>query len=419
VSGFIYQMSIKSLIVGVSTPDPTVPPSISMPIPPNGSMVPGNYSYVYTYVTGWGETVPSPASLPFASIGSLRITVPTAAGVNEINIYRSNVGAAPPYRFLHTIHLGSDQLYFIDSVPDGLLGAVAPTTNTTISRNEVIGSVSTIYESKHSITISAAGVDAATAPITPMALVVFMQDTDGVAGIKLPRDVLLLDSQMLIKNIGADIGLIYPYEAPGTINGVPSIELGPGETVILQIVGTGPLAWTSLTFAQGTGSSNRLSTLYDVQLGGLVTGDVLVYNAPMQKWINAEPTLPVGTYVPVVSNVNDPGYIITPVLGRYVNYGSVVNVTFTLTTDLTVPVSSQIIFDMTLPVAPDTGFAIETDCIGHASANSNTSTNPSFGGTINAVVSELNPRAHIVMGPVISPYTDTGVLSGSFMYDII
>ena len=128
----------------------------------------GNYSYKVTYVSAFGETLPSSASItgnPGSATGSAALTaIPTGnAYVINRKIYRTAVGGSS-YLLLTTLSDNVTTTYN-DIIADGSLGAAAPTVSTA-SPTQVVNTVPT-YTGNLLFQPGGAGNTITIAPVTP------------------------------------------------------------------------------------------------------------------------------------------------------------------------------------------------------------------------------------------------------------
>jgi len=111
------------------------------------------YGYKVTFVTGFGETLPSSAGTQTTTTsGSLLVTIPVGPNANVIarNIYRT-IGGGNSYLLLATVHDNVTTQY-LDLIADGSLGTAAPTANTAYSRQVVNGTLACTMPRLYSVT---------------------------------------------------------------------------------------------------------------------------------------------------------------------------------------------------------------------------------------------------------------------------
>lgn len=111
-----------------------------------GNVDNGNHSWVYTWITAQGETIPSPATGVLAIAdktvnGQVAITIPYAGadqGVIGAKVYRSQAGDVTPRKLVGTFYGPGGGGVFVDNVADASLGAQPPATNTAGGQNSVL-----------------------------------------------------------------------------------------------------------------------------------------------------------------------------------------------------------------------------------------------------------------------------------------
>jgi hypothetical protein len=100
-----------------------------------GNVTAGTHSYVYTNVSVNGETLPGPASAQITAAGggsavNLSAIAIGPAGTTQRGVYRRVAGDAGAYKLVQYI-ADNVTTSITDNVPDGSLGAAAPSVNTT------------------------------------------------------------------------------------------------------------------------------------------------------------------------------------------------------------------------------------------------------------------------------------------------
>lgn len=210
-------MTSTTLLVGFDTVAPTTAVTTAAGTA-SGALGLGLYSYVYTFVTAYGETTQSAASIAVATTtGSINIlTLPVSAdpNVTSRNIYRTTSGGAT-YAFLLSV-AGNNALTttIVDTLADGSLGVAVPASNTASSREVARGWLSKTQPSLvtvvNSITANAAGTQAAGTPITGEYNVL---TTVAGAGHSVTLPLLnanLVGMRITIKNNGANACNVFP-----------------------------------------------------------------------------------------------------------------------------------------------------------------------------------------------------------------
>lgn len=113
-----------------------------------GSVTNGTHSYKATYVTAQGETTPSGASNVVTVVdnsigGRVSVVVPLTetAGITAVRLYRTVAGDTGDYKRVGEFAVSaysSNGVTCLDTVADGSLGVIAPTTNTAGGLNTVL-----------------------------------------------------------------------------------------------------------------------------------------------------------------------------------------------------------------------------------------------------------------------------------------
>lgn len=124
--------------------DPTAAPTAALAATPAaGNVDDGTHSYVFTWVTAHGETLPSPATGAVTVAdktvnGRVEVVVPASSdyGVTSAKVYRTVAGDAGTRKLVGT--LGTNGGTFTDNVADASLGADVPATNTAGGGNTVL-----------------------------------------------------------------------------------------------------------------------------------------------------------------------------------------------------------------------------------------------------------------------------------------
>lgn len=129
----------RSSILIVAGPDaePNTPSALVAGTPTaGGSVTPGTHSYKVTFVTTYGESLPSVKSNVITAVITTGQTVPLSsiplggAKVIARKIYRTVAGDTGAWKLLTTI-ADNTTTVFSDTIADGSLGADAPTVSTT------------------------------------------------------------------------------------------------------------------------------------------------------------------------------------------------------------------------------------------------------------------------------------------------
>jgi hypothetical protein len=181
------------------------------------------YGYKVTYVTGFGETDPSPAStLTTTATGSVLVqSIPISTNGNVIarKLYRTVAGGAN-YLLLAVINDNYTTTYS-DTAVDGLLSSAAPKVNLASSVQNVEGVFKFNKPSIHSIErnitagASAGGTAAAYQLTAEYSWVSTAATNDGV---KLPATAAaLVGSYVSIRNTSANTIRIFPFDGQ-TVN---------------------------------------------------------------------------------------------------------------------------------------------------------------------------------------------------------
>lgn len=208
--------------VGYDIDNPTIAPIAQTGNNP-GNMATGNYQYKITFMSPFGETLASPASVSRLSNGSmvltnLQVSVSTEA-VQKV-IYRTSVGDALPFRRL--VILNSAVTTFNDTFNDSQLGVVEPVANTASSSSICRGWMNFSKTIGYSLSnnVVAAGASLSTATLLA-AQYSFCAVPVNLNGVRLPLINNMTGQTFVINNTDAANSLqIYPYDAATTVNGL-------------------------------------------------------------------------------------------------------------------------------------------------------------------------------------------------------
>jgi hypothetical protein len=394
----IYYTTMTSIIHGIIVQDPITPPVITLADLQVIGMIPGVYTYVYTYANGWGETTPSPPSQQLRSRGAVKVvcTRPQNPNVSEVRIYRASVND-PTYRKIGTISISPlvNTVEYVDRSDNLRLGPIAPNTNTAISRAEYVQNTSF----NGYICYKGAEVNAVANPVNvphlPFANIFFV-NTNAGSYVRLPRDSCVHCAEVKIVNKGPAVLTILP-----AFNEVisPSGVVQPNGVVYLYCSNR---SW--FVYGGAVNTPPQLQT----DIINPVAGDSLVYEPNSATWINADPSLPTGDGRLEVSRSN---YEVLSVNSKYVNFGATAQVYFNIVVLLEKTDSVVLYFD--LPLTRE--LSRDSTLIGyaHSALVDGSSTTACTISIVEGVCQLQTARLSVDDRPV--EYT----ISGSILYDVV
>jgi hypothetical protein len=190
----------------------------------SGSLGAGNYSYKVTYVTAFGESLPSAASnvVNASASSSMAVSsIPTFANKNVTSrkLYRTAAGGAS-YLLLATISDNTTTTY-TDTTADGSLGAAAPTFSTADSLQVINGWCSFAKPIQASVTTgitAAAGGGQANAVALTSQFNVLSTVGTAADSVLLPAlNANFVGARVIVKNGGANSANVFPFTGQ-TIN---------------------------------------------------------------------------------------------------------------------------------------------------------------------------------------------------------
>lgn len=206
----------------------------------------GSYQWQVTFIDGYGETVPGPATGTQAitsSTNALLTAIPTGpASTTGRKIYRTVAGPGTTFKLVGTINDNTTTTYS-DTVADGSLGANAPVFNTADSVQNVYGY--TIYNapSAPSNNLSITAVSSGTQPVISAANNIISTCPSGGQVTLLPLSSSLVGLMVEIRNNGANPCLINPSSGQ-TINSGASLALLNG--AYTKLVASSATNWIQL-----------------------------------------------------------------------------------------------------------------------------------------------------------------------------
>lgn len=224
-------MSVLAYGVKIDAPSsaPTVAESVS-----SGSLN-GNYQYKVTYVTAWGESLPSSASSTQAITSGKAASltaIPTSSSANVLSrkLYRTAAGGSS-FLLVTTI---SDNITttYTDTLADASLGAAAPVFNTADSLQVMNGFTSFSRPAAPSFTNSITAVASGTQPVLISEINVITTCPSGGMVTLMPLSSSLASTRLVIRNNGANPCLLMPSSG-NTINSGASLALGVNAFVTL------------------------------------------------------------------------------------------------------------------------------------------------------------------------------------------
>lgn len=190
-----------------------------------GSMNNGwSHSYAVTYVTNYGETLPSSVVTATSTVGSINLTaIPssTNANVESVRIYRTQSSGGTVYYLIATINNGVTT--YTDLAVEQTATANPPVVSTADPVMLLSGSVllnNALMESVASVV--PAGTTAATVGFTLTAGVNYSPATGAGTGVLLPLiTTSIIGTEMLVMNRDAANALLV-YSTPSDLIGVGS-----------------------------------------------------------------------------------------------------------------------------------------------------------------------------------------------------
>lgn len=242
-------MATQILCYGFDISAPTAPVIAAGTV--SGSMGVGNYSYVTTFTTIFGESLPSPISnVTTTGTGSMNVSsiaISADGNVTRRNLYRTTSGGST-YLFLAQIP-GNATTTYTDIIADGALGAAAPTINTASSREIARGvfvlSTPSVVPVANGLVANVAQTQAAGTPLTG--------EINIVATVAVAGDSCLLPGLyanniglcVTVRNNGANATNVFPAVGQ-TINALAAntaLSVAAGTTV--NFISTSASNWRS------------------------------------------------------------------------------------------------------------------------------------------------------------------------------
>tara|TARA_R110002153_G_scaffold273471_1_gene444438 strand:- start:9649 stop:13266 length:3618 start_codon:yes stop_codon:yes gene_type:complete len=231
------------------------PPDTALTATPSsvvGSITAGNYLYVCTYTTLYGETLPGVTSATVAANSSISLTnIPRRTGIRATSVYRSSFGEAEPYRLITT----TNKTTFVDTLSDASRGALLPLSNSANTRGRFVGEWFFTKPTVRStlLVIATGSTRSNAAQITAEYSFVSTASGDGVV---MPYLVgYKIGTTLTISNTGPNALNVYPFELSTSMAGEPAgapYVLDAGSSVNLIAMDN---EWRSLS-STGSGISN-------------------------------------------------------------------------------------------------------------------------------------------------------------------
>lgn len=215
----------------------------------SGSLLGGNYSYQVTFVTIFGESLPSAASnVTTTTTGSMSVSsiaVDASGNASARKLYRTTSGGTS-YLLLATI-AGNVTTTYTDTTADGSLGAAAPTQNTASSREIAKG----IFVCSQPQAVAVASGLTANAGATQATGTLLTGEVNIVATVAAAGNSLLLPAlnanniglTMTVRNNGANSTNVFPAVGQ-TINALAAnTAIAVASAATLNFVGVSASNW--------------------------------------------------------------------------------------------------------------------------------------------------------------------------------
>lgn len=196
----------------------------------------GLYTWVYTYVTYFGESLQSPASGAVSIAGAANLTgiLVGPAGVISRNIYRT-VASGTVYKLVGNLS-NNTATTFIDTIADGSLTNTNPPVFSTSDSVETIQgfcSFAQPFGGPVSATLTAVAPPGTAPVITSYSNIVTTCPNNGAVQL-FPASTSLLGVQLTIRNTGANPLLVLPASGQTVMSGA-SLALASNATVELVV----------------------------------------------------------------------------------------------------------------------------------------------------------------------------------------
>lgn len=216
-----------------------------------GSLSAGNYSYGFTYVTAFGETMlgstGAVSSVPAS--GSVNLTTIPSGPDNVINrkIYRTTAGGTS-YLLLDTIDARTTTSY-IDRTADASLGAAPPTSNTAYSKQVVNGLLQVANPILRSVTVGlvahAGGGQTLATPLASEYNLVATVATIGDSSLLPVATSNTVGQVVTAKNAGVASMNVFPAVGQTINGGAADASVALASGAVAYYVQTGNTSWTS------------------------------------------------------------------------------------------------------------------------------------------------------------------------------